>query len=137
MQSLIDPLVTELDPETQAVIDEVCTALEWFDADVPGSTEMARAFAFGRKWNIARKAPDPECRRKIHEAMDALVRSDDELVMTVQGQIFTRDQISQYHGRCSYVVDSQTGESRMMLEWPTGTYASGQPSFEKPEERTT
>lgn len=28
---------------------------------------------------------------------------------------------------------SQTGRSWWLLEWPTGTYASGSPSYEKPE----
>lgn len=35
--------------------------------------------------------------------------------------------------KCS--VDSQTGEYRTLIEWPTGTYAGGSPSFEKPENR--
>ena len=45
MRGLLDPLNVELDPETQAICDEVCTALEWYDPEVPGSTEMARAFS--------------------------------------------------------------------------------------------
>lgn len=130
----LDPFAKELDEETQAICDEVCTALEWYDAAVPGSTEMARAFQFGKKWGIALQfAPDHVCRQKAFDAVDALVRSDDELVITVQGHIFTRDQIRQYHGRQSYVTDSQTGEYHRLLEWPTGTYASGLPSYEKPE----
>jgi len=35
----------------------------------------------------------------------------------------------------SSVTDSQTGETGWLLEWPTGTYASGQPSYERPEDR--
>ncbi len=31
------------------------------------------------------------------------------------------------------VTDSQTGETGWLLEWPTGTYASGAPSYERPE----
>lgn len=136
MRSLLDPLNVELDAETQAICDEVCEALEWYDPEVPGSTEMARAFQFGHKWGIAGQyAPDPACRRKVFEACEAIVRADDELVITVQGHIFTRDQVREYHGRQSYVVDSQTGEYRELIEWPTGTYANGSASYERPEDR--
>ena len=43
MRSLLDPLNVALDAETQAICDEVCEALEWYDPAIPGSTEMARA----------------------------------------------------------------------------------------------
>lgn len=36
------------------------------------------------------------------------------------------------HARSS-VTDNQTGESLWLLEWPTGTYAGGSPSYERPE----
>ena len=132
MRPLLDPPVQELDPETAAIVDEVCTALEWFSPEVPGSHEPAQARRFGRKWWIAfRNTGDHECRARIIACCDAIVRADDEVVRTIQGHLFTREQITQYHGRMSYVVDSQTGEYRQRLEWPTGTYAGGAPAYER------
>lgn len=134
MRGLIDPLNVELDAETQAICDEVCESLEWYDPAIPGSTEMARALGVTWNWYVAlSRSPDHLCRQRIVQAVEALVRSDDELVITVQGHIFTRDQISQYRGRWNRVTDSQTGETGWLLEWPTGTYAGGSPSYERPE----
>ena len=134
MDHIMEPPVHELDPETQAICDEVCGALEWFDAAVPGSHEPAMAQNFGRKWWIAlRNTGDAHCRQRIVDCCDAIVRADAELTITIQGQMFTREQIDTYGGRESFVVDSMTGETRRMIEWPTGRYAGGAWSYEKPE----
>lgn len=34
-----------------------------------------------------------------------------------------------------FAVDSQTGEYRELIEWPTGRYANGSASYERPEDR--
>ena len=133
MQQLLSPPDTDLDPETAAIVEEVCTALEWFDPQVPGSHEPAMAQRFGRKWWIAfRNTGDHECRQRIYDCCDAIVRGSGAW-MAENGMIFTQEQIRFYHGRESYTVDSQTGKTRRMIEWPTGTYAGGQPSYERPE----
>ena len=132
MRPLLESPVQELDPETAAIVDEVCTALEWFSPEVPGSHEPAQAHQLGPKWGVAYESTgDHGLRRLIFDCCDAIVRNDPDLVITIQGHIFTRDQIAQYHGRLSSVVDSQTGEYRQTLEWPSGTYASGAPSYER------
>ncbi len=135
MRSLFEPTVTELDPETQAAVDEVCGALEWFNADDPGAVEYMRVQQFRGKWRSAlRHAADPECRQKVCDAVDAIVRADEDVVITTQGYLFTRGQIGQYRGRWVYERQPD-GEMRSVLQWPTGTYASGEPSFETPEGR--
>lgn len=135
MRKLGDVLVEELDPETQAVCDEVCGALAAVATDDPWSEPEYRGVPdFGYAWGVAfTRCGDHVCRQRIVDALEQRVRSDDDLVLTTQGHIFTRGQISQYRGRWSAVTDSQTGECQWLLEWPTGTYAGGQPSYEKPE----
>ena len=127
MRGLLEPVVTELDPETQAICDEVCEALAdpWFTGS---------AARFGHKLKVAMlHSPDLECRQRIYDAVDAGVRSDPDLVLTVQGHIFSRADVRAYGGRESYVVDSATGETQRIIEWPTGRYAGGAWSYEKPE----
>ena len=130
MQPLLSDEPRELDPETKAIVDEVCTALEWFSPDIPGSHEPAQAMRFGRKWWIAfRNTANHECRQAIIDCCDAIVRADDELVRTFQGHIFTRDDVRANDGRMSYVVDSETGESHRLLEWPSDYFAGGAPAY--------
>jgi hypothetical protein len=135
MQPLLsNPLDVELDPETQAVVDEVCGALADVAADPWADQPNYGHLRFGKKWDIAlRSTGDHVCRQRILAAVEQIIRSDSEVVVTVGGVLYPREQIRQCHGRESYVVDSQTGEMRRMIEWPTGTYAGGNPSYEKPE----
>lgn len=137
MQRLSDVLVEELDPETLAICDEVCEALAAVTSDDPWAEPDYRSLPnFGRDWGTAfTRCGDHVCRQRIIDALEQRVRSDDEFVLTVQGHIFTREQIAQYRGRWNAVTDSQTGECHWLLEWPTGTYVSGQPSYERPESR--
>jgi hypothetical protein len=134
MQTLISPLDVELDPETQAVVDEVCGALADVAADPWAEQPNYGHLRFGKKWDIAmRNTGDHVCRQRILAACDQIVRADESVFVAERGVLYPQTQIKQYHGRESYVVDSQTGEMRRMIEWPTGTYAGGQPSYEKPE----
>lgn len=129
MRQLLEAPVVELDAATQAVCDEVCGALEWFDERVAGSHEPAQAMRLGRKWWIAfRNTGDHECRAKIVACCDAIVRADDEIALTTQGHIFTRDQIVQHRGQFVYERQDD-GTMRRILQWPTGTYASGMPAY--------
>lgn len=129
MRSLIPPPPDELDAETQAVVDDVCGAMEWFDG-TDGALEYLRLQQFRGRWYTALKHAGTECRQRIFEAVDALVRADDELFISAQGHISPRSQIAECRGRIVYLPDDDTGEMRRVLQWPTGTYASGEPSFE-------
>ena len=135
MRSLLDPLNVELDAETQAICDEVCESLEWYDPAIPGSTEMARALGVTWNWYVAlHRASDHRCRQRIMQAVEALVRSDRSLFMADTGQIFVRDQIRANGGKMGWTApDPETGEMTEMIEWPTGRYAGGAWSYEKPE----
>jgi hypothetical protein len=132
MQSLIDAPVEELDPETQAICDEVCGALSAASEVDPWAEPEYRHLRFGRRWWIAlRSTGDHDCRQRIIAACDQIVRADAELWMGQGGVIYPREQIGQYDGRTVYLTDEQTGELRQVLQWPTGTYANGEPSYER------
>ena len=135
MQRLSDVLVEELDPETQAVCDEVCGALAAATSDDPWAEPDYRGLPnFGRDWGVAfTRCGDHVCRQRIIDALEQRVRNDPDLWMAQGGTVLSRAVIRQHQGRESYVVDSQTGEMRQMIEWPTGTYAGGAPSYERPE----
>lgn len=129
----------ELDPETRAIVDEVCTALEWFAPGLPGSHEPAQAMRFGRKWWVAyRHSADPVCRQKIVACCEAIVRADPNVLITVDaegraGALVTRETLGRHRGRVVYLPDPATGDMRSVIQWPTGTYANGEPSYERKE----
>jgi len=137
MQTLLPPRdTTELEPETQATVQEVCDAVEWFHPDVPDSVEYARALGFGEKWLTAlRNTGDAGCRQKIMDAMEVLVRTDDELFISASpdgktGPIYTRDQIAHYQGRLVYERQPD-GQMVRILQWPVAFFASGQPCYDR------
>lgn len=128
MQALLSPPPeTELDPATQAICDEVCGALEWFDGS-EGAIEYLIAQQFRTKWLVAlRSTPDAGCRDRILAACDAIVRGDPGLFISTSGWIFPDAQIGEHRGRLVY---ERHGERmRHVLYWPSGVYASGEPCY--------
>ncbi len=138
MQSLVPPPPAELDPETQAIVDEVCDALEWFHPDVPDSVAYVRALKFGQRWFIAfRNAGDAGCRQQIYAACDAIVRADDDVFISASpdgktGPLYPREQIAEHQGRLVYERQDD-GTMVRLLQWPTAFYANGEPCFERTE----
>ncbi len=141
MRNPFEPEITELDPETQAAVDEVCTALEEANADPWGSPAYL-GLRFGVKWEIARKAlrltGGHECLGRLYEAVEQIVRNDPELFISatedgITGPVIPRATIGQYRGRIVYEPDAE-GEMRQVLQWPTGTYAGGDPAYERRED---
>lgn len=127
MRRLLSALEVELDPETQAVVDEVCGALAdpWLDGQYLG-------LKFGIKWGIAfENTGDHECRQRIMDAVEQHVRNDPDLWMAEGGVCIPRETIARYEGSISYERDEATGEMRQVLRWPTGRYANGQPAYER------
>lgn len=125
MQKLLEPEAIELDAETQAAVDEVCGAL----ADPWGAPAgLAARFGFGLLQALRYGSPD--CRQRIIDAVEAGVRSDPAIWMQEGGICIPRQTIGQYRGRIQHIRDD-TGEMREVLQWPTGTYASGDPSYER------
>lgn len=134
MQRLIEPEAIELDPETQAAVDEVCGALAdpWLEGDY-------RNLRFAEKWWRAyRNSADHECRQRIIEACDQIVRSDPDVWMSasedgIPGPVIPRTTIGQYDGRLVYETDAETGEMSQILQWPTGYFAGGNPDYTRRE----
>jgi len=125
MQKLLEPEVIELDPETRAAVDEVCAAVSdpW---GAPAGLGLRFKFALYQ----AAKYGSPDCRRAIFEAVETAVRTAPDLWMAEGGICIPRETIGHYQGRIVY-EHGEDGQMRQVLQWPTGTYASGQPSFER------
>lgn len=124
MQSLISAPADELDPETQAAVDEVCAAL----ADPWGaSSGLGERFKFALYQ--AAKYGSPECRQRIFAAVETAVRNDPALWIQQGGVCIPRTTIGQYDGRIVYEPDTETGEMREVLQWPTGYFAGGNPDY--------
>lgn len=114
-----------IDPEVQAEVDEVCAAV----SDPWGApTGLAQRFRFAL-YQAAKYGP-PDCRRAIFEAVETAVRNDPDLWMAEGGICIPRETIGHYQGRIVY-EHGENGEMRQVLQWPTGTYASGQPAYER------
>lgn len=132
MQKLTDALVEPLDPETQAAVDAVCGALDdpW---GVPTGDLGPR---FGFALYQAAVHGSPECRQRIFAAVEAGVRDDPEVFISAgqqggkSGYIYTNQQIGEYRGKFDY-EENEAGQTRRVLRWPTGTYASGLPCYER------
>lgn len=114
-----------LDPEVQAAVDEVCAAVSdpW---GAPAGLGLRFKFALYQ----AAKYGSPDCRRAIFEAVETAVRTAPDLWMAEGGICIPRETIGHYQGRIVY-EHGEDGQMRQVLQWPTGTYASGQPSFER------
>ena len=125
MQKLLEPEAIELDPETRAAVDEVCDAL----AD-PWGAPAGLGLRFKFALYQAAKYGSPDCRRAIFEAVETAVRTAPDLWMAEGGICIPRETIGHYQGRIVY-EHGEDGQMRQVLQWPTGTYASGQPSFER------
>ena len=138
MRNPFEPEIAELDPETQAVVDEVCTALDEANADPWGSPAYL-GLHFGAKWWTAfRRSPDVQCRQRILDACEQIVRNDAELFISatedgITGPLIPRTTIGAYRGRIVYEPDAE-GEMRQVLQWPTGTYAGGAPAYDRRDE---
>ena len=125
MQSLISAPADEIDAETQAAVDEVCEAL----ADPWGApTGLGQRFRFALYQ--AAKYGSPACRERLFAAVETAVREDPDLWIAEGGICIPRDTIGQYQGRIVY-EHGEDGQMRQVLQWPTGTYASGQPAYER------
>ena len=124
MQSLISAPADEIDAETQAAVDEVCEAL----ADPWGApTGLGQRFRFALYQ--AAKYGSPECRERIFAAVETAVREDPALWIQQGGVCIPRTTIGKYDGRIVYESDSETGELREVLQWPTGYFAGGNPDY--------
>lgn len=131
MHKLSDVLVDELNPETQAVVDEVCLALEWFDPAAQGSE--AGLPRFGPKWGTALFHGNAECRQKVFAAVTALCRAEDGF-WGASGYYYGRDQIARYDGQITYRRDEDTGEMCKVLEFPSDWLANGKPFYGRRKE---
>lgn len=138
MQSLIPPPPVELDAETQEIVDTVCDALEWFHPGVPDCVAYVQGLQLGQKWLTAfRNTGDAQCRQKIVDACDAIVRADDDVFVSASpdgktGPLYPREQIAEHQGRLVYERQPD-GSMVRLLQWPVAFYASGEPAYERTE----
>ncbi len=124
MQKLLEPEAIELDPETRAAVDEVCEAV----SDPWGApTGLGQRFKFALYQ--AAKYGHPECRQRLFAAVETAVREDPALWIQQGGICIPRTTIGQYDGRIVYEPDTETGELREVLQWPTGYFAGGSPDY--------
>ncbi len=124
-----NPEPDELDPETQAIVDAVCLAVEGFDGSM-AQTAAIRDRNFGQDLMITVINTDSEeCRREVFAAADALVRLSGEFLGT-DGRIYPRHQIATHEGRLRSIT-TMTGELRRVLEWPADYYADGTPFYDE------
>ena len=124
MKRLLDEQTEPLDPETRAAVDEVCEAV----ADPWGApTGLGERFKFALYQ--AAKYGSPECRERIFAAVETAVREDPALWIQQGGVCIPRTTIGKYDGRIVYESDSETGELREVLQWPTGYFAGGNPDY--------
>lgn len=128
MRNPFDPLDDELDPETQAVVDEVCTALT-----DPWGAATGLGVRFGYALLQAAKYGPPACRQAIFAAVETAVREDPDLWIAAGGVCIPRATIGAYRGRIVYEQGTD-GVMRQVLQWPTGTYAGGDPAYERKDE---
>lgn len=113
-----------IDPEVQALVDEVCEAL----ADPWGAPSgLGERFKFALYQ--AAKYGSPACRERLFAAVETAVRNDPEIWMGEGGICIPRTTIGQYDGRIVYEPDAETGELREVLQWPTGYFAGGSPDY--------
>lgn len=113
-----------IDPEVQALVDEVCEAL----ADPWGAPSgLGERFKFALYQ--AAKYGSPACRERLFAAVETAVRNDPEIWMGEGGICIPRTTIGQYDGRIVYEPDAETGELREVLQWPTGYFAGGNPDY--------
>ena len=124
MKRLLELDTDLLEPEAQAAVDEVCAAV----SDPWGApTGLGQRFRFALYQ--AAKYGSPECRERIFAAVETAVREDPELWMQQGGICIPRTTIGQYDGRIVYEPDTETGELREVLQWPTGYFAGGNPDY--------
>ena len=132
MQRLLEPEVVDLDPATQAVVDEVCIALDWANGNY-------LHLRFGEKWWTAfRHSADHVCRQRILEACEQIVRNDEGVFISsspdgMTGPLYPRETIRQHDGMEQHMRDEATGEMRRVLRFPVGYYATGNPCYERQE----
>lgn len=129
MQRVSEARSVELDPERQAMVDQVCEALSDPWGVAPGDLGPRFGFAL----YVASKYGPPEIQQRIFELVEEGVTTDPDLFIGHQGHIFTRQQIGQYEGKIDYERDEATGQQRKVLRWPTGHYVTGRPCYDKRE----